>query len=283
MNCSYRIIDKVHIGERVRKTSDKSTLPFDNKPMKDVKIESYDKMGFIISHPSMPKKAFLDFKQLPLTEVTIEKGFIKTEITFVESILRNNGVVGLQLIRTDTFDYLELLDDRKDKDEREKFTLSDIIVGDKVTSCICRDGNPMYYLGTFSTFFGKQKYNYHRSVAQYTTTIEKHSKRAWFAYVKEDGKINIVQYSLTHKNVIELYKNDSDNVTFKDVQINLNNILDKLNFMHGRHNVYTNSDYDIGYVCELINDNQVLKNTTFRNMMITYIKENFKLDVDLHI
>ena len=53
--------------------------------------------------------------------------------------------------------------------------------------------------------------------------------------------------------------------------------------MHGRHNVYTNSDYDIGYVCELINDNQVLKNTTFRNMMITYIKENFKLDVDLHI
>lgn len=37
MNCSYRILKNVQIGLSVRKTADKSTVPFDNEPFKCAK------------------------------------------------------------------------------------------------------------------------------------------------------------------------------------------------------------------------------------------------------
>ena len=231
MNCSFRIIDLVHIGQQVRKTSDKSTVPFDNKPMKDVKIESYNKMGFVISHPSMPKHAWLDFKQLPLCEVTIERGIIKTELTFVEKLHgTTNGGTALQLIRTDTFDYLELLDDRKQKDEAEKFKLSDLKVGDCVSSCICREATPMYYLGTFDTVYAKSRYDYgsyRNNNYTYWHYIDRVTKRAFFAYKQSDGRFKIMGYPLTHKMVAEFYRKltdcSLDSVRFND---ELGNLLD---------------------------------------------------------
>lgn len=235
MNCSYRIIDNVHIGVSVRKTADKSTVPFINKPMKDVIIKSYDNRGFMISHPSMPKEAFLDFDQLPLTEVTIEKGVIKTELTFVEKLI-NSKVNGLELIRTDTFDYLEMLGDRKEKDNREKFKVSDIKPGDKVQSCMCKESNPMYYIGTYSVVTAKQKYiyggYYNRQPSHYIDNINKVTRREIFAYKQPNGKFKLATYPLTHKLVIELYKleNDTDSNSFINENINLANIESLLDY-----------------------------------------------------
>jgi len=230
MNCSYRIIDNVHIGVSIRKTADKSTMPFVNNPMKDIKIKSYNTGGFVISHPSMPKEAFLDFNQLPLTEITLERGIIKTELTFVEKLI-NSKVNGLQLIRTDTFDYLEMLDDRKFKDAKEKFKVSDIKPGDKIQSCMCKESNPMYYLGTFSIVTARQKYSYSSST-RYVDLVDKITKRDIFAFKQSNGKFKVIGYPLTHKLVVELYKleNDEDSNLFLNEDVNLSNIESLLDY-----------------------------------------------------
>lgn len=56
MNCSYRILKNVNIGLRVRKTADKSTVPFKNDPLTGIKIETWNNQGFELSHPDLPKK-----------------------------------------------------------------------------------------------------------------------------------------------------------------------------------------------------------------------------------
>jgi hypothetical protein len=287
-NCSYRIIEKVHIGKRVRKTSDSSTVPFINKPMKDVKIESYTKDGFCISHPSMPRTAFLDFDQLPLKEVTIEKGIIKTELTFVEVLMRNH--LGLQLIRTDTFDYLELLDDKKEKDEAEKFKLPHFKIGDKMLSCICKEGNNMYYLGTFSTVFTKQRYAYRYESGSHEGwfhILNKITSLAFFAFKdSSSNKFTIKSYSLTHKNVVELYDipNDEDCKIFENEARNLEMIKSIQNYNYRSQklhpiepivakNYYSGLESEIIYVGFLNKD----KNAVLKEAVI----EAKKINIDL--
>lgn len=259
MNCSYRIIDKVHIGVSIRKTADANTVPFKNVPLKNVRIKSYDTRGFIISHPDLPKDAFLTFDQLPLLEVVLEKGIIKTEITFVERLL-NAKTNGLQLIRTDTFDYLEMLDDRKEKDVRKKLKISNLKIGDKTTSAICREGIPMWYLGTFATLRANQKYDY--TTSSYESFFKDTVQRAYFAYKDTDG-YRIKEYPLTHKVVVELYElqNDESSEKFHDMHKNLEFILGVTNFHRERKGNFCPDGfkiprcggigYEIGYVADI--------------------------------
>jgi hypothetical protein len=60
MNCNYRILKDVHIGQRVRKTKDKTTVPFKNDPMTDVRIKDWSQLGFKLSHPDLPKEIWVD-------------------------------------------------------------------------------------------------------------------------------------------------------------------------------------------------------------------------------
>lgn len=53
-------------------SKDKSTVPFDNIPMKDIEIIQCSSDGFRIKHPNFPKEVWVDFEQLPLTRLTIK-------------------------------------------------------------------------------------------------------------------------------------------------------------------------------------------------------------------
>lgn len=211
MNCSYRILKDVHIGVRVRKTKDKTTVPFKNEPMTDVYIKDWNDQGFNLQHKSFPTKGntvWLDFNQLPLNQLNIEMGYIKNPITFVEAIASYGGGTSMVLIRADIFDYLELLNDKKQKDESKLYKPSDLKVGDRVVSAICREGNVMVYLGTFgvANLSERYLYNYSNYSNGYNCHyIDQTPERAFFAYEQKDGKYNVKAYPLTNKIVKELY------------------------------------------------------------------------------
>jgi hypothetical protein len=112
MNCSYRILKNVNIGQRVRKTADKTTVPFNNAPFSGAKITNYDKLGFRITHETLPKEIYLDFHQFPLTKLTIKNGVIQDEITFVEKLISGGGTTSMVLIQTNLLDYQELIHDK---------------------------------------------------------------------------------------------------------------------------------------------------------------------------
>lgn len=228
MNCSYRILKNVHIGLRVRKTSDSTTVPFDNEPFKGAKIVRYDKMGFRLTHENLPKEIWLDFEQLPLTKLTIINGVIHDEITFVEKLV-GKGTTSMFLMPTEWLDYKELMDDKRIKDENKKYTLSQLNPGDNVISAICREGTVMTYLGRFfavNTNMFNRYYSY-RNERKFGY-IDNAPERAFFAIEdsSKKGKYKIVNYPITNKVVAELYKvgdkgGESFNSLFTDLDKNL--------------------------------------------------------------
>jgi len=250
MNCSYRILEEgIHIGLRVRKTKDKTTVPFDNKPMKDMKLENYDKLGFYLSHPSLPKRIWVDFDQLPLKTLNIERGVIKDELTFVEEVA-DFGV--MKLVRTETFDYLELLDDLNKKKESKRYKLATLSIGDTVVSCICRNSLKMIYLGTFNVHnYTKRSYNSgggyysrHRSNEESKRYIfpDNVLRRAFFMFPSEDGKsFAIKSYPTSNKYILELYKHeDVKEVRFEDQKTN-SDILTKAIHKHAGYTIKDDS------------------------------------------
>jgi hypothetical protein len=234
MNCSYRILKDVHIGLRVRKTKDKTTVPFNNEPMTGVKILMWNDQGFQLSHPDLPKDIWVDFYQLPLDKIQLEYGVIKNPITFVEEIRKGGSMV---LVRADTLDYAEMLHDKKDKDEAKKYTLKELVTGDRVISCLCKQGNVMVYLGTFSiaTMKSQRNYNYgyYNNGNSYTySTIDTTPERAFFAYELPNGKYQINAYPITNKTILEMYRCDDKgshrtNEEFIDTEKNLEIIVNK--------------------------------------------------------
>jgi hypothetical protein len=185
-NCSIKLLEKAYIGVRVRMSSDKSTVKFDNVPMKGVKIVGYSSDGFHISHPSLPKTVWVDFDQLPLTNLTIVNGVIEDEITFVENIRRHQ----MELIKTDMLDYIELIHIRDNEKNKEFVTLAQLTPGDIVKSALCNGGSEMVFLGLFYSKEIKTKRNYSYSYYDrnkpdtYTYTIDKYSPRKAYFLVK---------------------------------------------------------------------------------------------------
>jgi hypothetical protein len=210
MNCSYRILKDVHIGVRVRKTKDKSTVPYKNEPITDAYLESWNDQGFRLKHDSFTtpnNTIWLDFYQLPLNKLNIEMGFIKNPIVFVEQILGGAGTTSMVLLRADTFDYLELLEDHQYKVESEKIKPSQLVPGDQVISCICRESNPMIFLGRFRTAEQTSRYVYsYNSLSSYEYFVEEAPEHAYFAYPQANGKYNVESYPLTNKKIVELYR-----------------------------------------------------------------------------
>lgn len=192
---------------RVRKTSDKNTVPFNNDPVTGVKIVKWNEQGFELEHENFPKNVWVDFNQLPLDNLEIVYGIIKNPITFVEQIFQGGSMV---LIRADTFDYLELLEDHKIVKEAQLYKVSQLIPGDRVISSICRDGNVMVYLGTFyeNRLSFKHNYSYkgYSSESKTGHIIEKPIRRAYFAYEKENEKYSVTEYALENKFIKGLYR-----------------------------------------------------------------------------
>jgi hypothetical protein len=205
MNCSYRILKDVHIGLRVRKTKDKNTVPFKNEPMTDVKIVSWNDQGFELSHPDLPKNIWVDFYQLPLDKIQLEYGVIKNPITFVEEIMQGGSMV---LVRADTLDYMEMLHDKKEKEEAQTYSVKQLTPGDRVISAICKEGNVMVYLGTFNVATMSSKHQYGYGYNRNTTHlkyIDETPERAFFAYEMPNGKYRVDDYPLSNKVVKENY------------------------------------------------------------------------------
>ena len=157
-NCSIKLLDNVYIGMRIRMTSDKNTVPFKNVPLTKLKIEDYTIQGFYLSHKSLPRKIWVDFRQFPLTALTIINGEVQNELTFVENI--NNHQ--MELIKTDMLDYIELLDIRSKEGAIKYDTIYTIKAGDIVKSALCNGGEEMIFLGNFFTKGITSKYDYHR-------------------------------------------------------------------------------------------------------------------------
>jgi hypothetical protein len=247
MNCSYRILKDVHIGVRVRKTKDKTTVPFKNDPMTNVKIVSWNDQGFQLSHPDLPRNIWVDFYQLPLDKIQLEYGVIKNPITFVEQIMVGGSMV---LVRADTLDYMEMLHDKKDKDEAKTYGVRQLTPGDRVISAICKHGNVMVYLGTFNIATMSYKYRYgygYRSNTEYYHYVAETPERAFFAYEDKDGKYSIKDYPIQNKVVKENYKCSDKGMEgvaaqFTDEAENLKMIRDLM--MTSRYN-YNYSDEEL--------------------------------------
>ncbi len=205
MNCNYRILKDVHIGLRVRKTKDKTTVPFKNDPMTGVRIKDWSQLGFELSHPDLPKDIWVDFWQLPLDTIQLEYGVIKNPITFVEQTMVGGSMV---LVRADTLDYMEMLHDKKDKEETKTYGVRELTPGDRVISAICKHGNVMVYLGTFNiaTYSNLRSYSYDwRNNSKKFYYVNETPERAYFAYEDPDGTYNIKSYPIQNKVVKENY------------------------------------------------------------------------------
>lgn len=268
MNCSYRILKDVHIGVRVRKTKDKNTVPFKNEPMTNTKLVSWNDQGFELSHPDLPKNIWVDFWQLPLDQINLEMGVIKNPITFVERITGGVGTVAMVLLRCDTLDYMELLQDKSLKDEAKKYAPKELLPGDRVISCLCRESNVMVYLGTFSIATLDTRHNYSNGYGiRNRTNLAYHTfgstpERAFFAYELPNGKYQINSYALTNKTVVEVYRCDdkgSDRVNQEYVSIENNIELIK-------NKMYTGAEYWPSYQGDL---HEVEKNR-FPNVAVSF-------------
>jgi len=190
--CSIRSLKNAHIGAAVRMTSDKSTLPFENVPMKGLTIVKYDKLGFQISHPNLPKQVYVNFDQLPLTRLTMKNGVIEDEITFVENIVNHQ----MQLIRTLDTEYIDMIYKEKALEQKqdEIIPISQAIPGQIYIGAQCEEGNEMIYLGTFyiKEIKSHTDYSYGRSWRggdQATTKTYMHKltpQRAFFAVPAEE-------------------------------------------------------------------------------------------------
>jgi len=232
MNCSYRILKDVHIGLRVRKTKDKTTVPFKNDPMTGVKIIKWNQLGFQLSHPDLPKDIWVDFHQLPLDSLQLEYGVIKNPITFVEQVMIGGTMV---LVRADTLDYMEMIHDKKEKEEAATYGVKQLTPGDRVISAICKHGNVMVYLGTFNvaTCAYSRSYSYGwRNDGKTFYYVNETPERAFFAYEDPDGTYSIKSYPLQNKIVKENYlasdkdKGDRVDPQFADEEKNMQMLLD---------------------------------------------------------
>lgn len=222
MNCSYRILKDVHIGLRVRKTKDKTTVPYKNEPITDAYIETWNDQGFRLKHEAFTtanNTIWLDFYQLPLNKLNIEMGFIKNPIVFVEQILSYGGSTSMVLLRADTFDYLELLEDHNYKVESEKLKPTQLKPGDQVISAICRESLPMVFLGRFRSAVEQQKYvrGYGHN---YSYVVDEAPEHAFFAYPQNDGSYNVESYPMTNKKIVELYKAEDKGKSFEESRFN---------------------------------------------------------------
>jgi hypothetical protein len=221
MNCSYRICKDVHIGVRVRKTKDKTTVPYKNEPITDVYIKKWDNQGFHLKHSAFPTKdntVWLDFHQLPLNQLNIDMGYIKNPIVFVESIQGYGGITSMVFLRADTFDYLELLEDHKYKVESEKIKPTGLVPGQQVISCICREANPMIYLGRWKSVDCPERYQYGRG--GYRHEVSSASDQVFFAYPQPNGNYHVEGYPITNKKVVELYRAEDKGKSFEETRFN---------------------------------------------------------------
>ena len=222
MNCSYRILKDVHIGVRVRKTKDKTTVPYKNEPITDAYIEDWNDQGFRLKHDAFTtpnNTIWLDFGQLPLNKINIDMGFIKNPIVFVEQILSYGGSTSMVFLRADTFDYLELLEDHNYKVESEKIKPTALKPGDQVISCICRESLPMIFLGRFRHAIEREKYVYNRGTgSRYQYVVDEAPEHAFFAYPQRDGSYNVESYPMTNKKIVELYRAEDKGKSFEETR-----------------------------------------------------------------
>ena len=188
--CSIKFLPEAHVGVGMRMTKDKNTLPFDNKPMTHLVIEEYTKMGFYISHPTLPKKVWVDFDQLPLTRLAIKNGVIEDEITFVENIVNHR----MQLIRTLDTEYIDLIYAEKELEKKvnEIIPISEAIPGHIYIGAQCEEGTPMIFLGVWHTKQvlrnegNRHYYGYSRNRRDKFQLAKNSPKRAFFAVHSTD-------------------------------------------------------------------------------------------------
>jgi hypothetical protein len=173
--------------------------------MTGVRIKDWSQLGFELSHPDLPKDIWVDFWQLPLDTIQLEYGVIKNPITFVEQTMVGGSMV---LVRADTLDYMEMLHDKKDKEETKTYGVRELTPGDRVISAICKHGNVMVYLGTFNiaTYSNLRSYSYDwRNNSKKFYYVNETPERAYFAYEDPDGTYNIKSYPIQNKVVKENY------------------------------------------------------------------------------
>lgn len=235
--CSIKLLTDAHIGAGVRMTKGTNTVPFKNLPMRGLKIEDYNKLGFKISHENLPKVIWVDFDQLPLTRVVMRNGVIEDEITFVENIVLHK----MQLIRTEDTEYIELLYNERALKRQEIIPNSEAIIGDWYKGAQCKEGLEMVYLGTWYTKSVVEKgywnyYSYGEKKPNTFHLVDKSPKRIFFA-CKEGTKWDVISFPVTNKRIKDLIKLDKSEEMFQNRNLNRELIL-----MVANKKEYDNSD-----------------------------------------
>jgi hypothetical protein len=103
---------------------------------------------------------------------------------------------------------MEMLHDKKEKEEAKTYSVKQLTPGDRVISAICKQGNVMVYLGTFNIATLSTKIQYGYGYSRTTTHlkyIDETPERAFFAYEMPNGKFRLDDYPLSNKVVKENY------------------------------------------------------------------------------
>ena len=174
-SCSIKYLKVAYIGKSVRLTGGKDTVRFDNKPLTNVEILNYDSRGFELNHSDLPKKAWLDFGQLPLKDLTIVNGLIQDEITFAENIIWHQT----EFVKTDSDEYKMALSEFQLDSKLVLLSPNKLAIGDKVISAQCKESIELVFLGNFFSTIIEPVYptktegtGYYRSYKQYDYSKE---------------------------------------------------------------------------------------------------------------
>ena len=191
-SCSIKKLDKIYLGQKVRLTKGKGTFEFINVPLTDVKIEKYNTIGFELSHEKWDRSIHVSFDQLPLTKLTIDKGIIKDEITFVENIVFHRT----EFIRTADPEYINMIEQEKALEELKNnsiISINQAIPGEIYKGAQCKEGTEMIFLGNF---YSKRVVRveqierggaFGRYISYFNYILEKNSpKKAFFAIKYND-------------------------------------------------------------------------------------------------
>ena len=230
-SCSYKLRPKCFIGLRVRVSSDKNTVPYDNIPVTDVKIAAWSDQGFRLQHPHFPKDIWVDFYQLPINNVIIEYGIIKTPIVFVEQVMSGGTMV---LIPADSLDYIELKRDAQEVAAIESVTISKVKVGQTVRSLICPKSIKMVYLGyrelhsaglRFADASGRPNMQESVPSGMLLTYNRKGLTKRYLFLQEYENKFTIVDYARGHKYIKDLVIEDP---TIKYTESDVEDMFDQI-------------------------------------------------------
>ena len=229
MSCGFRINEKAFIGVTIRKTGGKDTVPYKNVPFSNSEIVGYTSDSFQLKHKQFPRNNVirLDFKQIPLMNLTIVDGVIEDEMVFVEMLVgsQSSGSM-MELVKTDSDEYREFAADLAAKNSKEILKLKDLKPGDIVISALCEAGVEIIYLGKMAIYeviHGSKGRSWEPRDDRGPRILinTKKTITPYFAIKRPDGLYDTKTWPISNKAMKEFFATGKIDKNFIDIEKNM--------------------------------------------------------------